>query len=119
MKNLFNYITESSNGYLTQEDLEKIWSNLLIDDRERIVDVNRLVSKPNVFASAEDIEQAFWKGSYKNRVDDYFGYVTEWLQYIKRTPKEIADAYSFSRVGKQMKIEVIAQVIRSLIPFAC
>lgn len=117
MKNLYEYMMESQKGYFTQAISNKLYKSLLIDDRERIEDVDRLLTKNNSIPSFEDIEQFFWKGDGKDKVDDYFEYVTGWLKNIDFTPKDVVTAYSLARSGNQMKIEVIATVIRTMISY--
>ena len=119
MKTLHEYIMEAGNpkGFLTAALRKKLYHSLLIDDRERIEDVDRQLSSHNTIPSFEDIEQFFWKGDYKDRVDDYYEYVTGWLKNIKLTPNDIITAYSLSSSGKQSKIEVIATVVRAVITF--
>lgn len=119
MKPLFDYISEASapKGFLTTAVRKNIYQNLLIDDRERIEDIDRFITHDNTLPSAEDIEQLFWKGGYKDRVDDYFEYVTGWLKNAKLTPNDVIAAYSLARSGKQAKIEVIATVIRALMDY--
>lgn len=120
MKPLHEYINEAGknhNGFLTQQKRIQLYKSLLIDDRERLEDIDRQLSSHNTIPSFEDIEQFFWKGDYKDRVDDYYRYVTGWLKNIKITPEDIVAEYSLARSGKQMKIEVIATVIRSLISY--
>ena len=120
MKNLYEYIMEAGEpkGFLTAAKRLKLYQSLLIDDRERIQDINSITAGSNNIPSFEDIEQLFLKNpDYKERVDDYFEYVTRWLKEIKTTPEDIVKAYSLSRSGKQMKIEVIATVVRGLISF--
>lgn len=119
MKPLFDYISEASTpkGFLTAALRKKLYNSLLIDDRERIEDVDRFVTHDNTLPSFEDIEKVFAKGAYKDRVDDYFEYVTGWLKNINLTPNDVIMAYSLARSGKQSKIEVIATVIRAVITF--
>lgn len=117
MKNLYEYMMEGQKGYLTQNIRYKLYKSLLIDDRERIEDINRLVTKNNNIPSFEDIEQFFKNGAGKDNVDDYFEYVTGWLKNIDFTPKDIVMAYSLARSGNQMKIEVIATVIHAMISY--
>lgn len=116
MKTLHEYIMEASNpkGFLTAALRKKLYNSLLIDDRERIEDIDRQLSSHNTIPSFEDIEQFFWKGDYKDRVDDYYEYVTGWLKNINLTPNDVIMAYSLARSGKQSKIEVIATVIRAV-----
>lgn len=87
----------------------------MIDDRERIKDIDWLLTKNNSIPSFEDIEQFFKKGAGKDKVDDYFEYVTGWLKNIDFTPKDVVMAYSLACSGNQMKIEVIATVIHAVI----
>lgn len=119
MKPLHEYIIEAGQkGFLSSKERLKLANSLMIDDRERIQDIRSITAGSNNIPSFEDIEQLFWKNpDYKERVDDYFEYVTRWLKEIKTTPEDIVKAYSLSRSGKQMKIEVIATVIRGLISF--
>lgn len=119
MKTLHEYIIEAGNpkGFLTAALRKKLYKSLLIDDRERIEDVDRQLSSHNTIPSFEDIEQFFWKGDYKDRVDDYYEYVTGWLKNINLTPNDVIEAYSLARSGKQSKIEVIATVVRAVITF--
>lgn len=118
MKSLQEYLTESQKGFLTQTACRKLYKSLLIDDRERIEDIDRFIAYDNTIPSFEDVEKLFWKGEYKDRVDDYYEYVTGWLKNIGFTPNDVVMAYSLARSGKQMKIEVIATVIRTLISYS-
>jgi hypothetical protein len=119
MKTLYDYITESTEpkGFLTTTKRKKLYYGLLVDDRERIEDVDRLVTHDNTIPSFEDIEKFFNKGAYKDKVDDYYGYVTGWLKNIGLTPNDVIMAYGLARSGRQSKIEVIATVIRAVITF--
>ena len=111
MKSLSQYITESSQN-LTSDKLQTIYGSLLIDDKERLVDFKQFIDDNSTF---EDIERAFWRGHYKNDVDDWFDYITDLLTVVNLTPKDIIYYYSLARSGKQMKIEVIAQVLHGLL----
>ena len=116
MNTLFESIMETTEpkGWLTQSIRKKIFRNLLIDDKERIKDINAYCW--GNFPTSEDIEKLFWgNDNYKDKVDDYYGYVTEWLEYANLTPDDVVKAYSLARSGKQSKIEVIATVINALI----
>ena len=118
MKQLSIYITEAGQkGRLTQAVSGRIYKNLLIDDRERIEDIDRHLTHRGTIPSFEDIEQFFWKGAGKDKVDDYYGYITSWLKDVNITPGDIVNVYSLARSGKQMKIEVIASVIHALISY--
>ncbi len=119
MKTLHEYIMEAGNpkGFLTAALRKKLYHSLLIDDRERIEDIDRFITHDNTLPSFEDIENVFTKGAYKDRVDDYYEYVTGWLKNINLTPNDVIMAYSLARSGKQSKIEVIATVVRAVITF--
>lgn len=69
-----------------------------------------LDKKTNTNFSMEEIEQRFWKGDLNENVDEYFERISKMLDNAGITPKNISDTYSLARSGKQMKIEVIAQV---------
>lgn len=116
MKNLYEYLMEGQKGYLTRAISNKLYKSLSVDDREHIEDIDRLLTKNNNIPSFEDIEQFFRNGG-KDKVDEYFEYVTGWLNNIDFTPKDIVMAYSLARSGNQMKIEVIATVIRTMISY--
>lgn len=114
MKSLYEYVNEGMGrkGWLTKAKQRKLVSSLLIDDRERIKDINTALHiGPGRIPLSEDISDLFWRGAYKDKVDEYYGYVTEWLKDIGLTPVDIIDAYSLARSGKQSKIDVIATVI--------
>lgn len=117
MKSLREYINEAAGpkGWLTSKKSAELYKGLLIDDRERIQDIERYLPGHNTIPAFEEIEQLFWNGEYKDRVDDYFDYVTGWLKDINLTPKDIVAAYSLAHSGKQSKIEVIATVVRAII----
>lgn len=119
MKNLHEYIMEAGTpkGFLTTALRKKLYNSLLIDDRERIEDIDRFITHDNNLPSFEDIENVFAKGAYKDRVDDYYEYVTGWLKNINRTPNDVIMAYSLASSGKQSKIEVIATVVHAVITF--
>lgn len=116
MNTLFEYIMEATSpkGWLTSTIRKKIFGNLLIDDKERLKDI--VAHCRGNFPTSEDIEKLFWSNNnYKDKVDDYFGYVTGWLKNANLTPDDIIHVYSLARSGKQSKIEVIATVINALI----
>lgn len=116
MNTLFECIMEATSpkGWLTTAIRKKIFGNLLIDDKERLKDI--VAHCRGNFPTSEDIEKLFWgHDDYKDRVDDYYEYVTEWLKYAKITPNDVVQAYSLARSGKQSKIEVIGTVINALI----
>ena len=116
MKTLHEYIMEAGNpkGFLTAALRKKLYNSLLI---ERIEDIDRFITHDNTLPSFEDIENVFAKGAYKDRVDDYYKYVTGWLKNINLTPNDVIEAYSLARSGKQSKIAVIATVVRAVITF--
>lgn len=114
MKSLHLYITEAGNPISTST-LNKIRKGLMIDDRERLQDILQLTSVHNNLPSIQDIEDLFRKGTYINRVDDYFEYVTNWLGSAGIKPEAVVSYFSLGRSGKDMKISVIAQVIHALI----
>ena len=117
MKSLYEYVNEgmSSKGRLTKARKRKLVAGLLIDDRERIKDINTALHVgPGRIPLYEDISNLFWRGTYKDKVDEYYGYVTEWLKNIGLTPWDIIDAYSLASSGKQSKIDVITTVIWSI-----
>lgn len=114
MKPLHLYITEAGNPISTST-LNKIRKGLMIDDRERLQDIIQLTTVHNNLPSIQDIEDLFRKGSYHNRVDDYFEYVTNWLGSVGIKPEVVVNYFSLSRSGEAMKISVIAQVIHALI----
>lgn len=117
MKDLYGYLMENQKGYFTQAISNKLYKSLLIDDRELIEDIDRLLTKNNSIPTVEDIEQFFKNGDGKDKVDDYFEYVTGWLKNIDFTPKDVVMAYSLARSGNQMKIGVVATVIRTIISY--
>lgn len=114
MAPLYEYTNDGMGrkGWLTKSRRKKLRAGLLIDDRERIKDINTVLHiGPGRTPLSEDISDLFWRGAYKDKVDEYYGYVTEWLKDIGLTPVDIIDAYSLARSGKQSKIDVIATVI--------
>ena len=114
MASLYEYANEGMGreGWLTKSRRKKLRASLLIDDRERIKDINTLLHiGPGRIPLSEDISDLFWYGTYKDKVDEYYGYVTEWLKNIGLTPRDIIDAYSLAPGGKQAKIDVIATVL--------
>ena len=114
MASLYEYANEGvgREGWLTKSRRKKLRASLLIDDRERIKDINTVLHiGPGRIPLSEDISDLFWRGAYKDMVDEYYGYVTEWLKNISLTPVDIIDAYSLARSGKQAKIDVIATVL--------
>ena len=124
MKSLEEYINEAAGpkGWLTSKKGAELYKGLLIDDRERIQDIERYLPGHNTIPAFEEIEQLFWNGEYKDRVDDYFDYVTGWLKDINLTPNDIITAYGLTdgltgRSGKQSKIDVIVTVIRAIISY--
>lgn len=117
MKSLYEYVNEAKlpKGWLTNAKKKKLVAGLLIDDRERIKDINTYCHcGPGNIPTSEDIANLFWRGQYKDKVDDYYRYVTNWLKDIDVTPEDIVAAYALARSGKQSKIEVIATVIYSI-----
>lgn len=111
---LYEYVNEGMGrkGWLTKARRKKLVAGLLIDDRERIKDINTALHiGSGRIPLSEDISDLFWRGAYKDRVDEYYGYITEWLKNIGLTPRDIIDAYSLARSGKQAKIDVIATVL--------
>lgn len=122
MRSLREYLNEATGpkGWLTPEKCAELYNGLLIDDRERIQDIERYLPSRDVFNAFGKIERLFWNGEYKDRVDDYFDYVTGWLKDINLTPHDIITAYGLTngltgRSGKQSKIDVIVTVIRAII----
>ena len=112
MKSLYENEGTSGKGQLTKAKQRKLVAGLLIDDRERIKDINTALHiGPGRIPLSEDISDLFWRGAYKDKVDEYYGYVTEWLKNIGFTPRDIIDAYSLAHSGKQSKIDVIATVL--------
>ena len=114
MASLYEYANEGMRrkGQLTKAKQRKLVSSLLIDDRERIKDINTALHiGPGRIPLSEDISDLFWRGAYKDKVDEYYGYVTEWLKNIGLAPRDIIDAYSLAPGGKQAKIDVIATVL--------
>ena len=114
MKPLHTYITEAGNPISTSK-LNKIRKGLMIDDRERLQDIQQLTSGRNNLPSIQDIEDLFQKSTYRDRVDDYFEYVTNWLGSVGIKPEDVVGYFSLGRSGENMKIGVIAQVIHALI----
>ena len=112
MKSLYENEDTSGKGQLTKSRRKKLVAGLLIDDRERIKDINTVLHiGPGGIPLSEDISDLFWYGTYKDRVDEYYGYIMEWLKNIGLTPRDIIDAYSLALGGKQAKIDVIATVL--------
>lgn len=112
MKSLYENEGTSGKSQLTKAKQRKLVAGLLIDDRERIKDINTALHiGPGRIPLSEDISDLFWRGAYKDKVDEYYGYVTEWLKNIGLTPRDIIDTYSLAHSGKQSKIDVIATVI--------
>ena len=112
MKSLYENEDMSGKGQLTKSRRKKLVAGLLIDDRERIKDINIVLHiGSGRIPLSEDISDLFWYGTYKDRVDEYYGYVTEWLKNIGLAPRDIIDAYSLAHGGKRAKIDVIATVL--------
>ena len=104
MKSLLEYVNESM-----APSWKKIYNQL--DDKDR-KEIDLLSLEPDgSIKTIEEIEQMFWKGQLKDKVEEYWDLVNRWIDGFC-TPSEITKFYSLARSGKQNKIEVIATVFK-------
>lgn len=106
MKSLFEYVNESKTP-----NWKKIYKQLNDKDRREL---DLLASEgPGTIRTMEEMEQLFWRGQLKDKVEEYWALVNRWIEGIC-TIDDITYSYSLARSGKQNKIEVIATVFYML-----
>ena len=109
MKNIKLYITEASTR--DWENKFKKFKKLISKEDMELFSEIANDKKNNVINTSEDIEQMFWKGELKDRVDEIWKKIDEYLNKAGSSSNEVCERYSLARSGKQYKIEVAAQMI--------
>ena len=109
MKTFSEFIKESQYADLHAGKIQKKLIKKLTDEDKNFVKFLFHDEKRNVGRTMEEVEKALWKVDSK-LIDEYFEHVTAILKYVDFTPEQVVSTYSLARSGKQMKIEVIAQV---------
>jgi hypothetical protein len=109
MKNINTYINESSNR--DWEKKYKKFKKLISKEDMKLFSEIANDKKTNNINTSEDIEQMFWKGELKDKVDDIWKKIDTYLNQAGSSSDEVCDRYSLARSGKQYKIEVSAQMI--------
>ena len=107
MKSLKSYITEANSI-----NWKSVFKRLNDKDKKEIQALS-YDDKSNTYYSMKEIEDMFLYGNLKNKLDDYWNLVIEWLNGLYDT-SEVAKIYGLSRSGNQHKAEVIAQVFDML-----
>lgn len=112
MKNLTEYIFESPSRDWDKK-FKKFKKSISKEDMQLFLEIanDSKSNSSNTLRSAEEIEQLFWKGEYKDKVDEIFSKISEYLNKAGSSANEVCDRYSLARSGKQYKIEVSAQMI--------
>lgn len=109
MKSLVEFINEAKKGVFNDKICKKIIDNLSEEDKNLFRDL-RWDDETDGLRTGEEIEHYLWKKCKEEQVDKYFVVTKAALNAVDYTDKDVVDAYSLSRSGKQMKIEVITQV---------
>lgn len=109
MKSLVEFINEAKKGVFNNTICSKIIDKLSEEDKELFHNL-RWDDETNGLRTGEEIEYYLYKRCKEEQVDEYFSIVQNALNIVGYTDKDVVDAYSLSRSGKQMKVEVTAQV---------
>ena len=109
MKDIKDYIIEAKDIHSKWKDVAKKLSK---EDKEWIKKY-AFDKKRNQIYTMEELEKRMWKGDLKDQIEDIYDHLIDSILYEnnKITARDIIDAYSLSRTGKQSKIEVIAQAL--------
>ena len=107
MKSIIEYVNEAKTP-----NWKKMYKQLNDKDR-RELELLAFDERRNNIRTMEDMEQLFWNGPLKEKVDEYWALVNRWIEGFCTTD-EIARMYYLARSGKQNKIEVIATVFYML-----
>ena len=109
MKSLVNFINEIRPTDLNSSKIfKKLAKNMSEEDKTFVTTLYK-EENHNTYRTMEEVEKILWKEDNET-IDKYFAQIKNILKIVNFTPSQIVDTYSLARSGKQMKIEVIAQV---------
>lgn len=109
MKSLIEYINEAKKRVFDNNICSKIIDKLSEEDKDLFRNL-RWDDETDGLRTSEEIEYYLYKRCKEEQLDEYFSATLAALAFVDYTARDVVDAYSLARSGKQMKVEVIAQV---------
>lgn len=109
MRSLVEFINEAKKGVFNNTVCSKIIDKMSEEDKSLFRDL-RWDDETDGLRTGEEIEYYLYKRCKEEQVDKYFSIAQKALKTVGYTDKDVVDAYSLARSGKQMKVEVTAQV---------